>query len=170
MDSKLLNMSVKELKELKAKVSFLLDNKATKEINIKHEGYVQLFLDVLDNSLQKRLLKKVPPLAILRASSKHRNTLLKLYKAVGSLNDWSDTVLGRKLNRPERLTMYNLACELTCDYLSNINVPINLPTIINCYEKFPSLIQKAFPGYIESGLLHIVLQAKEQEIDEEMLK
>lgn len=169
MDSKLLSMTPKELKELKAKVTFLLENKPA-EVNVKQEGYVQLFLDVLDNSLQKRLLKKVPPLIVMRASTKYRNTLLKLYKAVNGLNDWSSSALGRKLNRPEKLTMYSLASELTCDYLSKLNVPISLTTIINCYEKFPSLVQKAFPGYIESGLLNIVLKSKEQDIDEDMLK
>ena len=116
------------------------------------------------------MLKKVPPLIVLRASTKYRSTLSKLYKAVSGLNDWSSSALGRKLSRPEKLTMYSLACELTCDYLNKINVPINLKTIVNCYERFPSLIQAAFPGYIESGLLHIVLKSKEQDIDEDMLK
>lgn len=169
MDSKLLNMSQKELKELKAKVTFLLENKPV-EVGIKQEGYVQLFLDVLDTSLQRRLLKKVPPLVVLRASTKYRSILSKLYKAVSCLNDWSESALNRRLNRPEKLTMYSLASELTCDYLNRIGVPINLKTIINCYERFPSLIQSAFPGYIESGLLHIILNSKEQDIDKDMLK
>ncbi len=168
MDSTLLSMSKKELKVLKAKIEMLLENKPDEFTSTQHSN-TELFLMVLGEVLKNRFNGSVPPIAVLRASRKYRNTLLKLYKAVAGLNEWAETVLGSKLNRLEKLKLYNITADLICDYLYKINIPINLKTVVNCSDRLPSLIDRAFPGYVKSGLFHIVLKAKEQKIKDEYL-
>lgn len=162
------NMSRKELTEIKAKVDFWLEQDSNKH-DYKNSSYVELFMSSLTDCFLKRLIKRPPPISAIKASRTGAISLTKLNKAISSLNNWSSIALGHNPSRIEKYKIYTLVCELTCDFLQGANIPLSFKTVVNSYEKFPSLLNQAFPGYIESGLFKVILLSKEQKISDEDL-
>ena len=61
-----------------------------------------------------------------------------------------------KVTRLLRKQIYNLYVEIIVEYLVKYRIPISINSILNCHEKFLSLLDKKYPGYLESGLLYLI--------------
>ena len=60
------------------------------------------------------------------------------------------------ITRFARKQMYNLYVEVIVEYLIKCRIPISINSILNCHEKFLSLLDKKYPGYLESGMLYLI--------------
>lgn len=58
----------------------------------------------------------------------------------------------------KRLAFMHLAVRCMYDNLTDMNVPISSRAMMNHVHRIPSIINQAFPGYAESGLLQLVIR------------
>lgn len=61
-------------------------------------------------------------------------------------------------NRLERLKAFRLLTRVLLRFLENARVPITLKTVVQNLDKIPRLVDDEFPGYLESGVLPMLLQ------------
>ena len=61
-----------------------------------------------------------------------------------------------KVTRLLRKQIYNLYVEIIVEYLLKYRIPVSINSILNCHEKFLSLLDKKYPGYLEGGILYLV--------------
>lgn len=71
------------------------------------------------------------------------------------------------ITRFTKKQIYNLYAEIITEYLIKYRIPVSINSILNCHEKFLSLLDKKYPGYLESGLLYLVFC---ENIEEEVKK
>lgn len=48
------------------------------------------------------------------------------------------------------------------DDMREIGIPITLGTITNHISRLPEMLEKCFPGYVASGLTHLIIKAMER--------
>ncbi|HBD94517.1 MAG TPA: hypothetical protein DC057_10150 [Spirochaetia bacterium] len=83
------------------------------------------------------------------------------YKQLGecliTLNNFIN-LLGKhiKVTKLTRKQVYNLYTEIITEYLIKYRIPVSVNSVLNCHEKFLSLLDKKYPGYMENGLLYLV--------------
>ena len=93
------------------------------------------------------------------------------YKQLGECLKTLDNfikILQKNINitRFTRKQIYNLYVEIIAEYLIKYRIPISINSILNCHEKFLPLLDKKYPGYLESGLLYLVFSENiEKEIE-----
>ena len=72
-----------------------------------------------------------------------------------------------KVTRLLRKQIYNLYVEIIVEYLVKYRIPISINSVLNCHEKFLSLLDKKYPGYLESGLLYLIFS---ENVDKDIKK
>jgi hypothetical protein len=161
----LTRMSVNELKAEKAKIDLLLSGK-TKELK-ESPTLVTLFYTALSAQFMNILSQELPPLGVIKTNKKMKHVYNKLNETQSFLDKFLRRVLGRRPTRPERSKIYFLYVELTINSLSRSPIPVNLRTVLNSHESFPSIFDKSFPGYINNPVLVLaVIQADMQNLEE----
>ena len=83
------------------------------------------------------------------------------YKQLGECLKTLDNfiiILQKNINitRFTRKQIYNLYVEIIVEYLIKYRISISINSILNCHEKFLSLLDKKYPGYLENGLLYLI--------------
>jgi hypothetical protein len=58
----------------------------------------------------------------------------------------------------DRLKLYHMFAEMLKDEISQYNIPLSLLTMIRNVPRIPSLVNAAYPGYSESGVLSMILK------------
>ena len=96
-----------------------------------------------------------PPLVVFKGRDK--KSYGKVIESVSMIQTWANAVDADVQTRLKKRNLYAMLAMLVSSYLNDIGVPITLKTLLNSFHKFPSLVDKAFPGYVESGLIHMVL-------------
>ena len=161
----LTRMSVNELKAEKAKIDLLLSGK-TKELK-ESSTLVALFYTALSAQFMNILSQELPPLGVIKTNKKMKHVYNKLNETQSFLDRFLRRVLGRRPTRPERSKIYFLYVELTINSLSRSPIPVNLRTVLNSHESFPSIFDKSFPGYIANpSLMLAVIRADIQNLEE----
>lgn len=61
-------------------------------------------------------------------------------------------LVGKSIGQTDRVKWYRLYAKLVARYLSDREVPVTIKTLVQNHDKFPSLIDKAYPGYLDSGI------------------
>ena len=160
-----IDMSEEELREEKGKIDYFLSNKtAGNRIDSNLDIFYNSLIDYFNDSLSTNI---VPLISIRNRTNK---TLYNSIKRMQHLIDkWTDTILKRDIKRTERIKIYKLVFELIGQFILDNNKVLSLTSIILYQNMFPGVIERAFPGYIKSGMIDLILNAKKQEIDEEDL-
>lgn len=119
----------------------------------------QDLLQAMAESLSKEYGVKYPPSLVL-LERQNKNVALLAREAEAFLNQHLDACLANgRATKAQRLRFYKLFARLTAEHLRENKIPANLKTILQSHQRFPSLIDRAFPGYSNSGLLDWVLMS-----------
>ncbi len=62
-------------------------------------------------------------------------------------------LVGQSICLTDRTAWYRMYASLVSKYLVERQVPITIKTLVQNYDKFSSLIDQAYPGYLDSGIL-----------------
>jgi hypothetical protein len=155
-------MTKKELLQEKAKIDFFLTSSS------KTSSNVEAFYTSLGEYFEEEYSKKLLPLTILKA--KVDKTLYKnITTFCEEIDDWLDSVLKRSVHLHERMRIYQITIELIGKYIIDCKGVVSVKRIVDSRDNFPGVIEKAFPGYIKSGLVDLILNAKLHKYDEEDL-
>ena len=69
------------------------------------------------------------------------------------------------LKATEKMACYRILADLLvrhADYVAKkAHIPLSAKLVFNCVDKLPGLIDNAFPGYIESGLISMIIKARQ---------
>jgi hypothetical protein len=137
-------LSEKELKEVQKLSSLLLQGDGTSTREGKDEEMVH---DAICSELSERIPYRILP----RASH------YKEFKAKASeLAEWVRENLEPK-TKLERKKGLSILIRILCRWLRDCNVPLSHRALTRNLQKVPGLVDREFPGYLESGLLPIVL-------------
>lgn len=126
----------------------------------QHER-AEAFYDALNDQLFHKLKTRGKPLQVLLSQQdKVAKTFLEQHKTFDAFLD--DATGDYTLTEAERLKFYGITANLIASALIKANVTFNMGTLINWITHAPSLINRQFPTYIKSGLIHIVAKAAMQ--------
>ena len=145
-------MSIRELKQIKAKVDFLLSNSLD---DVNDYNYI-VFYELLTDKLQTALRTEYQPYPVFRKQKTH-------YKKLVELVDYLDELLLTIFKAPKKLyyrKIYRIYIALVMDVIQQASLPLELPVILNFKSKFPAVLDNAFPGYLENGLIRVIFSKK----------
>lgn len=80
----------------------------------------------------------------------------KLREVVLELDEWIE-IHFPKVQRAKKYKLYVLFTEIVVEYIEEGPVPLSLPSTLNTFSKLPSLVDKKFPGYLQSNLFYMLL-------------
>ncbi|MDD5478016.1 MAG: hypothetical protein PHG87_07480 [Candidatus Omnitrophica bacterium] len=135
-------MSEDELRVLKARVDNLLGN------NNKSSRDIVFMRYILE-------LASEPPSSVAAPSlcscfDKGYPHLMEFIESIGPLD-----------NRQKLIAM-KMCANLIVGQLREMDIPVSVKTICNCMQRIRDIFDRAFPGYIESGLVGFVYSVNEQ--------
>lgn len=155
VQSLVLLLSNNELDILLKTVNSILQKEKPKSEYLQNEN-VELFYKVINSNFDNMY----QPFSILR------KTNIKLSKRIVKVNSFLDLYLQKILELHNKKTkddfivdlkfkiiLYNFYVSVMKSWFEKVNVPFCLKTLLVNYDKFPSLLERQFPGYIKSGLL-----------------
>jgi hypothetical protein len=153
-------LSEKELRELRARIDFLLRGapKSPTKTNGNGAGNgagsedpVLMVLEVIhrlcrDHGVESR------PLEALRGSHGYPAFAEKVPQVLSSLGAKTFTV-------PELRTLLRLSLGLTLEELTHMGVPVSASVLMNHVHRVPGVLDTHFPGYREAGMLKLVVRS-----------
>jgi len=125
------------------------------------KDYTDLFYDRLTDVLLHQTKVGVAPLHVLRKAQP-----AQAKQAVRVANDlyaiaceWNpNKVRGRNF----AIGVFHLYVKLTVQYLQDCKIPVSAKACLQHVDKFVGLVDRAYPGYVKSGLIHIVVLGEKQ--------
>lgn len=146
-------LSANELKEVILLAEFFKERKGAAALDINDE----LLYTTLTEELSRRLSTSFSPLPILKRNSP--KLFNKFIQIAGDYNAWIDRVFkDTTVTRLQRRRLAIIVIEVVVENIENSKVPLSLTSTLNFFANFPGLFNKAFPGYIESGMLGMMLE------------
>lgn len=98
---------------------------------------------------------QLPPLPILKKQSKGYTGFVKECVALCSYVDEHF----RTPSRVQRMRGIQLCLEVFLAWMDKRDIPLSTKTVMEQLPKARSLVERVFPGYRQSGLLHITLDS-----------
>lgn len=120
------------------------------------EEHVRLFYERLTNILLNQEKLGVAPLNVLRKAQPAIYANVKkvasyLYKLSAEWNEEGDR------QRNFSIGVYHLYAQLVVAYLKDCRVPISAKAVLQHQDKFIGLVDRAYPGYVEGGLMRLIV-------------
>lgn len=147
-----------DLRQLRAAISARLDAGLSKPSSKK--GTIDLVLEEIVTTMKARHGEySAPPL--LKRSQGYPAFREKVE---GDLEKYFEEA---EANRIERTALIHFAIGLLVENLRRMRLPISARAVMNHIHRLPSVVDRAFPGYAESGLLHLVIRKEERNARQE---
>lgn len=146
--SNMVRQRIIELKKELLKLEALLEGEGDQEL--------EMLYSYIANSIYRYTKHHIQPFYILR--TKNRKLFNELKDVMDMLLEFAQE--NNLSEKKELFILFQLYSDLICEYLQEIGVPIHLKTVVQSSEQFPGLLNKAYPGYLKSGLLKFLIQAK----------
>lgn len=151
-----------QFKELKAICDIRLGNFSAKESALKEmdknesDTYPLLFHGRLKNILQNECDLSILPYHKLKTISPkvHRDLCRVANELFATAERWNSD---KARTRNFAIGIFHLYAELVVNYLKKSRVPVSLKTSLQHVDKFAGLVDDAFPGYVESGCISMVV-------------
>jgi hypothetical protein len=140
----LTSLSSKELKQLKAKIDFLLNN----TIEDVDDYNYSFFYGLLTSKLGEILHTSYQPFPLFKKQKIQYNKLVDVV-------DYLDELMQTMFEKPKKVyyrKLYRMFITLVIQDIQDSPIPLQLPIILNYKSKFPAILDDSFPGYLESGL------------------
>ena len=142
-------LTVQELKELQTNIHHTLSGK-TLEVKGEEDEW---FYVSLTGALKRELRASFPPYP----QFKSRNG--RLYKKFETqyldFDAWLKKCFpeGTKISKLQRHRLYDFFTEIVIDDLKTSTLPLSLTTLLTFFNNLPGIVDRKFPGYIQSGAL-----------------
>jgi len=142
-------LNEEQLTQLKGHIDHVLLNNTIKQ---QTYGNAQEFYEQIREGLRSVTGASIPPYTKFM-SIKYYKTFVINFKSV---DEYVDSCFP-DLSKIERIKLDRLFVKLVIEKLKDLNHDIKLVTICINLSQIPSLIEDSFPGYIESGLGHLII-------------
>lgn len=146
------NLSKKELLLLKAKIDLKLKS--------FEDGNDQLFYDCIISELRKEVGGWYPVRLSMLKKNKKTPTL------VNNIKELADNLETMLMNvEPDYdvhllARFYILYVKIVMDRVRELELPLTITCIVNLGNEFPSLLNKAYPGYLKYGWIRMILNGE----------
>lgn len=142
-----------ELVLLGKKIQYLMTTKKRKCSPVDEDA----FYSIIGNELKKKIRYKAPPLPVFKKTNDY-----KLFSQVfvDTLDYMEEVFKREKLTRPKKLHFYLVATKIVLRDCEGSPVPLSMRSMLTAYKLLPGLIERSFPGYVQSGLLPMILKQK----------
>lgn len=157
-----------QFKEVKAISDIRLGNfsaqeSASREVNpeITSDTYAILFLGILANVLKLEADINLLPYSKLKSIQPkvHKQVVEVAYELFKISEQWNPD---KARSRNFAIGVFHLYCKLVVAYLQKCHVPVSLKTCLQHVDKFPGMVDDAFPGYVKSGAIHMVIMRRNE--------
>lgn len=149
------NLSEKELLKLRDKIDLQLELKQPKT---ETDLSVELFHNACIIAFKNKLGMELPPLYSIKKGQP------KLYKAIVNTHKWLvnslEFLFKSKPTKVEKVKYFNMFINMMLDYYSSKGWEFNYLMLLNNWAVFPSLLDKAFPDYIEAGVFKLLFKGE----------
>ncbi len=81
----------------------------------------------------------------------------KLVKGWMHLEEYMSVAFKKRWTKRRRLKFYKIAIQIVIDYLIELEIPVTANTYSRHMQNCAGLINRQFPGYIESGITDLIL-------------
>lgn len=154
-------LSREEMMEVKNYCSLLLGQVSGGGKDASNQDYHQVLQEILYRAitahLSQELHKDHPPYF---AFSRSADKAAILRKATQSLLDFCEKNLP-KFQRSEFGSIARLYVKYAHASLLTWKVQVTPMTILNLHDRWESMLENEFPGYIKSGLIHLLLKPEQ---------
>lgn len=146
-----LSLSPANLHRLRDKVNCLIQ---LSEVDEDDGDDGRLFYDALARSISEATGKKVLPYHIFTKRDTYSIYKKKLPEVLRFIGENLPM-----LKRLERMYLFGIATHVLVTNLQDIQIPVSLRVCCTHLDRIPELMDDAFPGYIQAGLLKMLVQA-----------
>ena len=143
------NLKDTELHEVQARTSFLLNGSTTKA----SDGDIEAMYDAIIVQL-KILHKSCPPFQVFTRSNFYPQFIRNTESIMRFIDENFDCE-----KRISRLAMIRFLILMLIRNLDNQSLPLRIGVITTNLSRIPDIVDRAFPGYLESGLLDKVVKS-----------
>jgi hypothetical protein len=151
------NLSNHDLKELKVRIGFLLKHSTTgTESPYEHvetpSSEELMMLEAISNVLRSQG-EELNSVAWLKKSSRYaafKNNLPPVFEFLNHV----------KLSNTEMRAILEIGVQLVIENMHFIGAPVTGRSIMNHIRSMPAAINRMFPGYARSGMLHMLVRRK----------
>jgi hypothetical protein len=146
-------LSEKELRELRARIDFLLRGAPRPQTKTNGNGAESPALMVLEiiHKLCKDYGVESRPLSALNSGQGFNAFVEKVPQVLASLGAEEFTMI-------ELRTLLRLALGLTLEKLTHMGVPVSASVLMNHVHRVPGVLDTHFPGYRKAGMLRLLVQ------------
>lgn len=161
LKKELTTLDPKELQQIALAVSHLIEikgqssRKKSKSDEDKYPNREFFFIEV-SSAVRRVASDPIPPYQQVLTNKTLGPLLNAAYIFV---EDYLQRIKGSVvIDRPRRLWYYQLFARLLITRLKAAEAPVTLRLVLQSAEKFPTALDRAFPGYVESGLLFMIFK------------
>lgn len=152
----LASLSKEELAKVKVAVEALTGMTIPKEEMTDDE---ELLFQAMSQFLVERGFRAVVFYDTLRRSKSFQ----AWKRNVPQVSKWFNKVFADYPKKVERFALAKMGFKLLADYLQSRQTPVSLATLAVNVDKLPECFANAFPGYIQSGLVGVIVAAMKKE-------
>ena len=148
------NLSNHDLKELKVRIGFLLKHSAESPFERAETPSSEelMMLDAISSVLRSQG-EELNSAAWLKKSSRYaafKNNLPPVFEFLSHV----------KLSNAEMRAILEIGVKLVIENMHFIGAPVTGRSIMNHIRSMPAAINRMFPGYARSGMLHMLVRRK----------
>lgn len=127
-----------------------------REISVESDKLLaELFYQNVVDTLKNHTGAAATPYPIFIRTSTHKK---KFNEALAGLNVLLVRLSGKdKPSRVLRMSFYRLYANVIARAIIRHSNPLSIGTMLNYHERFAAELEAEFPGYIETGLFHVIL-------------
>lgn len=155
-DEDLKKMNKEDLKQLKARISFVLKYKGTSDVKDTVILKDHLFYDAVITELNKTLPEgtKYSDSFFLMQKSKYLEKFLDCQKY---LDEVLKEITKKSINNHMRMKFYKMSVNWVIKKIQETSPEeLSIVYILNYIKYIPAIIERNFPGYYQAGLLDLV--------------
>ncbi len=149
----ILSLSPLNLDRLKAKINGLILLSSPSQGEDQGDDGL-LFYDALSHAISEANGKKHLPYPVFKKNRYFPMYKKKLPDVLKFLGENLPT-----LKRIERMYLFGIVSNVLVTNLQDIKIPVSIGAACRHLDRVPELMDNAFPGYIQAGLLRMLVQA-----------
>lgn len=147
-----------QLAGLSHHIEFFQKNKSFTTVMIPRTEDICLFENI-KIILAQRVNTNYPPISVWLL--KFPNTYRTLRTRATEIEEFIAANFKPGLSRSQKNKLYVIFSSVVATRIEQTRVPLSLTTTLSFFNNLPGLIDKSFPGYIQSGLLDALLKFNE---------
>lgn len=147
-----------ELYALKHHIDFFYKAKGKFVDNVPRTGDILLY-ESLKSVLSRKLNTRFDKIQFW--IKKHPRLFGILRKRSDLIEAFIEDNFKKDISKIEKNRLYIIFINVVADRIELTRVPLSLTSTLSFLNNLPGLVDKAFPGYIQSGMLDALIQARE---------